>query len=122
MEARTPYLDLEVYNVIRKLPDIYKINKTDTKILFREVAKEIIPTDAYKRKKLGFPVPLREWIREDKVYEEIKNTFNLSIAGEFFNQKYINKLLIEHKNKKKDNYKKVWTIYTFLKWYQVFFV
>ena len=81
----------------------------------------MIPTDAYKKKKLGFPVPIRDWIKDDDLYNEIKVTFASSESKKFFNQNYIMKLLNDHKNSKKDNYRKIWTIYCFLKWYDVYF-
>ena len=121
LEARTPFLDKEVYEVARHLPTYAKINKETTKPALRLAAKESIPTEAYKKKKLGFPVPLREWIREDDLYQEIKNKFDSPVAKEIFNHERIIKLLEDHKSGKKDCYKKVWTIYTFLVWYEQFF-
>lgn len=122
LEARTPFLDKEVYEVARKLPISAKINKETTKPALRLAAKKSIPNEAYKKKKLGFPVPLREWIREDDLYNDIKSKFQSSIAEKFFDQKSILKLLENHKSGKKDCYKKVWTIYTFIVWYEQFFV
>ena len=84
-------------------------------------AKKVIPNESYKKKKLGFPVPLREWIKEDDLYNEIKEKFSSPIAEKFFDIKRIMKLLEAHKNGKKDCYKKVWTIYTFIVWYEQFF-
>ena len=121
LEARTPFLDKEVYEVARHLPTYAKINKETTKPALRLAAKETIPTEAYKKKKLGFPVPLREWIREDDLYQEIKTKFDSPVAKELFNHERIIKLLEDHKSGKKDCYKKVWTIYTFLVWYDQFF-
>lgn len=121
LEARTPFLDTEVYNVARTLPDYAKINKKSTKPALREAAKSVIPNEAYKKKKLGFPVPLREWIKEDDLYNLIKVEFDSDNAKELFNQKKILKLLNNHKSGKKDCYKKIWTIYTFLVWYRQFF-
>lgn len=121
LEARTPFLDKEVYEVARQLPTSAKINKETTKPALRLAAKKVIPNESYKKKKLGFPVPLREWIREDDLYKEIKNKFNSKTAEKFFDIKRINKLLEDHKNEKKDCYKKVWTIYTFIVWYDQFF-
>ena len=122
LEARTPFLDKKVFEVARKLPDSAKIDKTTTKVALRQAAKSVIPNEAYKKKKLGFPVPLREWIREDDLYNDIKEKFNSEIASKFFDIKKINKLLENHKDRKKDCYKKVWTIYTFIVWYEQFFV
>ena len=121
LEARTPFLDKEVYEVARHLPSYAKVNKETTKPALRLAAKKSIPNEAYKKKKLGFPVPLREWIREDDLYNEIKAKFDSSTAKEIFNHKRIIKLLEDHKSGKKDCYKKVWTIYTFLVWYDQFF-
>lgn len=122
VEARTPFIDREVFNVASSIPMKYKIQKNNTKIALREAAKRDIPNEeAYKKKKLGFPVPLREWMREDDVYNEIKKTISKDFVGKLFNQAYVLKLLEQHKNKKKDNYKKVWTIYCFIKWYEIFF-
>lgn len=121
LEARTPFLDIEVFKVASTLKEESKINKKTTKVALRKAAKKVIPTEAYKKKKLGFPVPLRQWIKEDDLYNEILTTFKSDTANKFFNQKKIIKLLEEHKKNKKDNYKKVWTIYTFLVWYKQFF-
>jgi asparagine synthase (glutamine-hydrolysing) len=121
IEARTPFLDAKVYNIARKLPVSSKINLHTTKVALRKAAQKEIPNESYKKKKLGFPVPLREWIRQDELYIEIKQEFNTDIADKFFDVKRINKLLEDHKSGKKDCYKKVWTIYTFLVWYKQYF-
>ena len=121
LEGRVPFIDKEVFSYASSLPFEYKVTKENTKVALRDAAKKVIPTEAYKKKKLGFPVPLRAWMKEKDFYTEIKNTFNKDIAKELFNTKYINSLLEKHVNNKKDNYKKVWTIYCFLKWYEVYF-
>ena len=121
LEARTPFLDDKVYEVAKNLPFSAKINTVTTKPALREAAKSVIPNESYKKKKLGFPVPLREWIKEDDLYNQIKVKFESDNAKKFFNQKKIQKLLETHKSGKKDCYKKVWTIYTFLVWYDVYF-
>ncbi|MCI8394340.1 MAG: asparagine synthase (glutamine-hydrolyzing) [Bacilli bacterium] len=121
IEGRVPFIDTEVFKVARELPLKHKVSKETTKVALRDAAKRVIPNESYKKKKLGFPVPLRDWMREEDFYEEIKKTFESANATEFFNQEYILQLLEEHKETKKDNYRKVWTIYCFLKWYEVFF-
>lgn len=121
IEGRTPFLDKEVYNIAKKLPDYLKINKKTTKIALREAVKNYLPEEVYSRKKLGFPVPLREWIKEDDLYNEIKIKFNNETAKKIFNSRKIIKLLMEHKRGKRDNYKKIWCIYTFLIWYEAYF-
>lgn len=122
LESRTPYVDKEVFKIASSIPCKYKVANKTTKVALREAAKLDIPNDSYKKKKLGFPVPLREWLKEDDFYNEVKNTINKDFTKEFFNQKYALKLLDAHRRGKKDNYRKIWTIYCFLKWYEIYFI
>ena len=122
LEARTPYLDKAVFDVARRLTTGNKVNLRTTKIALRKAAKEVIPNEAYKKKKLGFPVPLREWMREKDLDQKIEQAFMSDEAARFFHQKKILKLLEQLRSGKKDCYKKVWAIYIFLMWYQEFFV
>ena len=121
LEARTPFLDKEVFKVASSIPFNMKVNKETTKVALRKAAKDVIPNSSYKKPKLGFPVPLREWVREDDLYNEIKEKFNSKIAEKYFDQKYIMKLLDKHKSGKVDCFKKVWNIYTFIIWYEQYF-
>ena len=120
LEVRVPYLDREVIEYASKLPSKYKIVGNETKYAFRKVAKEELADKVADKKKLGFPVPIREWLKEDDVYQELKNMFLES--GYFFKPKKIIKLLDDHKAGKRDNSRKIWTIYTFLVWYQEYFI
>lgn len=122
IESRVPFTDIEVFKLARTLSKKHKVRNNVTKAALREAAKKDIPNESYKKKKLGFPVPIREWIKEDDFYNEIKNTFDLAIVDELFRRDGIMKLLDDHKNGVKDNYRKVWAIYSFLKWYEVFFM
>ena len=121
IEGRVPFIDKEVFKVASHLPFDYKVAKENTKVALREAAKEVIPTEAYKKKKLGFPVPVREWIKEGNFKEEVERALNSEIAKKYFNIDILNKMFKEHVDGKKDNYRKIWTIYTFIKWYEVFF-
>lgn len=120
LEVRVPYLDREVIEYASKLPSKYKIVGNETKYAFRKVAKEELADKVADKKKLGFPVPIREWLKEDDVYQEVKNMFLESEY--FFKPKKIIKLLDDHKAGKRDNSRKIWTIYTFLVWYQEYFI
>lgn len=120
LEVRVPYLDRKVIEYASKLPSKYKIVGNETKYAFRKVAKEELTDKVADKKKLGFPVPIREWLKEDDVYQEVKNMFLESEY--FFKPKKIIKLLDDHKAGKRDNSRKIWTIYTFLVWYQEYFI
>lgn len=119
LEVRVPYLDRVVIDYARHLPTKYKVDKNTTKKCFRKVANEVLEDKVSNKKKLGFPVPIRNWIKEDDIYNKIKTRF--LNASEFFNTSEIVKLLDDHKNGKYDNSRKVWTIYIFLVWYDRYF-
>ena len=120
LEVRVPYLDRILIDYARELPTKYKIKDGQTKYAFRKVANEVLESKFADKKKLGFPVPIREWIKEDDIYNKIKDTFSRS--SEFFKVDEITKLLDEHKEGKKDNSRKIWTIYSFLVWYDEYFI
>lgn len=121
LEGRVPFIDREVFKIASSLPLNYKVTKENTKVALRDAAKKVIPNESYKKKKLGFPVPIRDWMREDDVYKEIKKAFNSKVCKKYFDKDILIKMLDEHKNGKKDNYRKVWNVYCFIKWYNVFF-
>ncbi len=122
IEGRTPLVDKVVANFAASIPYQYKVSSNKTKMILRDAAKDEIPTEVYKKKKLGFPVPLRVWMKDEDVSKMIRDEFNKDYVKELFNQKYILKLLDDHINNKKDNYRKVWAIYTFLRWYDIYFM
>ena len=122
LEGRVPFIDKEVFKIASGLSIDKKVTKENTKVALRMAAKEVIPTDAYKKKKLGFPVPIREWMKTPEVSGKIKEMFNKDFTSKFFKVDVINKLLDEHVAGKKDNYRKIWTIYSFLTWYEIYFV
>lgn len=121
LEVRVPYLDYDVFDFARKLPIKAKIRKGQTKYIFRRVASKKLPEQIADRKKLGFPVPIRIWILEEPWKSEIKKAFVSDAARRFFNIRQLLVLLEEHVNKKKDNSRKIWTVYMFLVWYRIFF-
>lgn len=121
LEGRVPFVDKEVFKMASSLPLNYKVTKENTKVALRDAAKKVIPNESYKKKKLGFPVPIRDWMREDDVYKEIKKAFNSKVCKKYFDKDILIKMLDEHKEGKKDNYRKVWNVYCFIKWYNVFF-
>lgn len=120
LEVRVPFLDKKLISNVISIPSEYKIVGNETKYAFRQVCKETLDSKWANKKKLGFPVPIREWIKDEDVYNNIYKLFGE--ANEFFNTNKIIKLLEEHKKGKRDNSRKIWTIYSFLIWYQEYFV
>ena len=122
LEVRVPFLDKEVMSVASHIPTEYRVHDGVTKRAMRKAANEVIPQKTADKKKLGFPVPTRVWLKEDKYYNIVKDYFTGDIAAKFFNTDYLVKILNQHKEGKYDNSRKVWTVFMFLKWYEEFFV
>jgi len=122
VELRVPLLDVEVWKLSKKLPTKYMVRNGQTKEIFRSIAKEKLPEEWSKRRKLGFPVPFGKWVKEEKYYNRIKEIFNSDYAKKIFDVDYINNLLEEHHNGNAANGKKIYVIYVFLIWYKRFFI
>lgn len=122
LELRVPILDKEVFQLASTIPTEYKISHNTTKYALRKAASKRIPEQWYKRRKKGFPVPIIKWFREEKYYNIVKQTFEEDFTKEFFNQKTLLKLLEDHYKGKKNNCRKIWTVYVFLIWYKKFFI
>ncbi|MGN0159798.1 MAG: asparagine synthase (glutamine-hydrolyzing) [Lachnospiraceae bacterium] len=121
LEVRVPFLDKEVFDLARTIPTKYKVTDKNTKVAMREAAHRYLPDMVAEKKKLGFPVPIRIWLKEDKYYNMVKEAFTDEAAAKFFNVDEIVKLLDRHRAGKEDNSRKIWTIFMFLVWYQEFF-
>lgn len=121
IELRVPLLDKKMWELARTIPVKHKVHNEITKYAFRRAAKNKLPEDWAKRRKLGFVVPFVLWIKEEKYYKIVKEIFNKDFVSEFFDKDKINKLLDDHFNGITNNGRKVYTIYTFLKWYEIYF-
>ena len=126
MEVRVPFLDKKVLELAETLPLNYKVRAPKTKVALRAAAEKVIRSKTAEKKKLGFPIPTRVWLREDKYYRRVREAFTSEAARKFFNTELLVKMLDNHKkgkytNEKADNSRKIWTVYIFLVWYDRFF-
>ncbi len=121
LEVRVPFLDREVFKVASKIRPDFRVNRVSTKYAFRLAAKDRLPEAVASKKKLGFPVPIRIWLKEDKYYNIVKEAFSSNSAKKYFNSEKIIELLDKHKAGKGDFSRKIWTIYMFLVWHKQFF-
>ena len=121
LELRVPFLDKKVFEVASRLPTKLKTPKENTKYALRMAAAKRLPNTTAQKEKLGFPVPTRVWLRNEKYYNIVKEAFNSEISKNFFNTDVILNLLDDHYNGKWDNSRKIWTIFIFIIWYQIYF-
>lgn len=126
LEVRVPFLDRKVFELARTLPLDYKVRAPKTKVALRAAAERSIRSKTAEKKKLGFPIPIRVWLREDKYYNRVREMFVSPAAKKFFDTDLLLKMLEDHKqgkntNEKTDDSRKIWTVYIFLVWYDRFF-
>lgn len=121
LELRVPFLDKEVFKVASSLPTSLRCNKSNTKYAMRKAAVRHMPEETAEKEKLGFPVPTRVWLRDEKYYNVVKKKFKGKTAEKFFNTDTLVAWLDEHFSEKEDNSRRVWTVYVFLVWYDIYF-
>ena len=122
LELRVPFLDRKMLELSTRIPTRYRAANETTKIALRGAAIKQLPERTANKKKLGFPVPLNDWLREDKYYNKVKAAFQSDIAEKFFVTDELLRLLDDHKNGRALNMQKIWSFYTFILWYEQFFV
>ena len=122
LEIRMPLTDLRIFDIASRMPSRFKVNEEQNKVAFRTAAAKVLPEEIAFRKKLGFIVPVRIWLADENYNSDVREKFNSEYAAEFFNIDEINAIYREYVGGNSDNWRKVWTIYTFLVWYEEYFV
>ena len=122
LELRVPFLDRKVFELACRIPTEHKVNAGQTKIAMRGAAEKTIPARTADKKKLGFPVPVRAWLRDETYAARVREAFNAPAAAEFFNVKELNRMLDQHMSGKRDNWRQIWCVFIFLVWYDEYFV
>ncbi|OHB10385.1 MAG: asparagine synthase (glutamine-hydrolyzing) [Candidatus Zambryskibacteria bacterium RIFCSPLOWO2_02_FULL_39_26] len=119
LELRVPFLDIEVAKLAKILPDRFKWRGGVTKYLLRQAFKSVVPETTRNRKKLGFPVPIKDWFTKDRegLYRTIINNRYIK---KHMDVGYIQNLIDEHTMKKTDNSRKIYTLLMLALWYDVF--
>ncbi|AGE21395.1 asparagine synthetase [Geobacillus sp. GHH01] len=119
LELRVPFLDKKVFEVARQIaPDMKTANGT-TKYILRKAAEGIVPDHVLNRKKLGFPVPIRHWLKNE-MYDWARQLINESETDHLFHKDVLYRLLDEHARHKADHSRKLWTVLAFMVWHQVY--
>ena len=121
IELRVPFLDKEVMAMAGGIPSSLRVNRKDTKYALRAASTEVLPDEWANRPKVGFPVPIRYWLKEEKYYQIVKEMFQSEMAKEFFDTNELLRYLDEHYTKKHNYARYIWTVYVFLVWYKKFF-
>ena len=122
LEIRMPLTDRRIFEIASKVPSKYKVNEEANKVVIRTAAAKVLPEEIAFRKKLGFIVPIRIWMADDRYNQDVRAKFDSEMAKMFFNVDEIKAIFDDYIGGNSDNWRKVWTIYTFLVWYEEYFV
>ena len=121
LEIRMPLTDRRIFDIASRMPSEYKVNDENNKVAFRTAAAKVLPEEIAFRKKLGFIVPVRLWLADERYNSDVVAKFHNEAAAKFFKLDEINAIYDEYVGGNSDNWRMVWTIYTFLVWYEEYF-
>lgn len=122
LEVRMPLTDRRIFDIASRMPSRFKVNEEQNKVAFRTAAANVIPDEIAFRKKLGFIVPIRMWLADERYNQDVQKKLTSEMAGKFFNLDEVDAIWQDYIGGNSDNWRKIWTIYTFLVWYEEYFV
>jgi asparagine synthase (glutamine-hydrolysing) len=120
LELRVPFLDIEIWKVGKQLPLDYKVSLENTKLAERAAALSELDKYSTSITKRAFPSPLPEWLKTELYQNKLREYFTSEVARKYFNTDELLKILEEQKNGSNHS-RKLWTVFTFLIWYEQFF-
>src|SRR6201991_3191254 len=120
LELRVPFLDPEVFAVASKLPVDQKITRSTTKFALRRALEPIVPAHVLNRPKLGFPVPIRHWLRAGELLDWAYGMAASSGAGDLVDTNAVRTMLDEHRSGASDHSRRLWTVLIFMLWHAIF--
>ena len=97
LELRVPFLDPEVFAVASGLPRAAKLGENTTKLALRKALAGIVPPHVLHRRKLGFPVPIRHWLR-DEMYDWARGIMRDSQADHLVDLAAVTRMLDAHRD------------------------
>lgn len=121
IEQRVPFLDTKLVGYIESLPSHFKLHGTTGKYVHKKAVKKYLPDEIIYRKKRGFATPVNEWLQQDNM-KLLDYLFDAdSFCNTHFNRPFIESLIRDHKNKKKNNSKHLFALISLELWHRYFF-
>ena len=121
LEIRMPLTDRRIFDIAARMPSRFKVNEEQNKVAFRTAAAKVLPEEIAFRKKLGFIVPIRIWLADERYNADVRAKLTGDSAAKFFRKEELQAIYDEYVGGNSDLWRKIWTIYTFLVWYDIYF-
>ena len=117
LEARVPYLDADLVQFVSSLPMKYKIKNRTSKIILKEIVRDVLPASIIDRKKQGFTLPIKKWLADEK-NPLVQKYLSPEKIGEnnFFHTEEVQKMVRAHQMGKGDYTRQLWNLLTFQAW------
>ena len=119
LELRVPFLDIEVFRVASTLPVAQRVTRNQTKVALRRALRDVVPPHVLHRRKLGFPVPIRHWLK-DEMYDWAREIVGSSGTEHLIDRSAVLAMLDEHRAGPHDYGRKIWTLLVFMLWHGIF--
>jgi asparagine synthase (glutamine-hydrolysing) len=119
LEVRVPFLDKEVFAVASTLCEDEKLRNGTTKFILRDAFRDLVDEATFMRPKLGYPVPVRAWLKNE-LYPWAKEILENMTCTQYINREAALQMLEDHKEGRADNYRRLWTILVFVTWYRLY--
>ena len=113
--------DRRIFDIARRMPSKYKVNEEQNKVAFRTAAAKVLPEEIAFRKKLGFIVPIRIWMADENYNTPVREKLFGETAAKFFNMDELKSIYDEYIGGNSDLWRKLWTVYTFIVWFDLNF-
>lgn len=121
LEVRMPLTDRRIFDIASRMPSRFKVNGEQNKVAFRTAAAKVLPEEIAFRKKLGFIVPIRIWLADERYNCDVKAKLFSETSEKLFKKEAILQIWNDYIGGNSDNWRKIWTVYTFLVWYDIYF-
>ena len=122
LDVRMPLTDTRIFDIASRIPPYFKVNEEQNKVALRTAAARVLPAEVAWRKKLGFVVPIRVWMADERYNGDVRAKFHSEMAAKFFDLDAINAIWDAYIGGDSDKWRQIWTIYVFLVWYEEYFV
>ena len=121
LEIRMPLTDRRIFDIASRMPARFKVNDEQNKVAFRTAAAKVLPDEVAFRKKLGFIVPIRHWMADERYNADVRARLSSDTAARFFDMDELQGIWDAYVGGDSDLWRKIWTIYVFLVWYDIYF-
>mgnify|MGYP005850017515 CR=1 FL=1 len=121
LEARVPFLDIELMRLVESIPDNFKVKGLTQKYLLKKAVRKWIPDEIIKKKKIGFATPIDNWFQSELKKEIEERLLSPgSATRKYLNADKIKKMINDHAEKKEDYKRPLLSFLTFEIWYERF--